>query len=354
MKKTPIFFASFFLIIFLGLTFSWLHYLFTPALNKEVVYYLKPGTSRMRFVNELTQQHIISAKGYFAFYLYSQIIFSDKHAHLKTGEYLFPIGSTPISIVKQVTNGTGLFYRPFTIVPGWTFTQLRQTLTQTPTFRHVLQALNTQQLMGIFGNQHLSPEGQFYPDTYHYTRNVPDLIILKRAFALMQSHLQKIWRDRDILVPYKNPYDMLIAASLIEKEAYLKKEMPIIAGVLVNRLNKDMLLQFDPTVIYGMGTRYTGKIFKSDLEEDTAYNTYLHKGLPPTPIAFPSLAAIDAAAHPMKHEYYYFVAKGNGEHQFSKTLVEHNKAVQLHTNNQYFNYRKVIQYIFAELEPYAG
>ncbi|MBV9575419.1 MAG: endolytic transglycosylase MltG, partial [Gammaproteobacteria bacterium] len=155
-----------------------------------------------------------------------------------------------------------------------------------------------------------------------------DLVILKRAFDLMKNKLATAWEKRALDLPYQNAYEALIAASLIEKEAYLNTERPIIGGVLINRLRKNMLLQFDPTVIYGLGTRYNGKIHKQDLLENTAYNTYVHRGLPPTPIAMPGLASLQAATHPDTNDYIYFVAKGDGSHQFSKTLSEHNAAVK--------------------------
>src|SRR5262249_10504698 len=147
-----------------------------------------------------------------------------------------------------------------------------------------------------------------------YTRGNPDLLILKRAIDLMQMKLDLAWRTHSPDLPFKTAYEALIAASLVEKEAYLTAEQPVIAGVIVNRLNKNMLLQIDPTVIYGMGTRYTGKIHKADLEQDTPYNTYIHRGLPPTPIAMPGLGAIIAVMQPVKHNYLYFVAKGDGSH----------------------------------------
>jgi UPF0755 protein len=229
---------------------------------------------------------------------------------------------------RQMTTGKGLYYRLFTIVPGWSFTQLRRQLLLNKYLKHISQTYDDKQIMTELGNSSLAPEGEFYPDTYYYTRGVPDLVILKRAYQLMQLKLNEAWETRLPGLPYKDAYDALIVASLIEKEAYLNSERPVIAGVLINRLRKNMLLQIDPTVIYGMGDRYTGKIYKENLVENTPYNTYVHKGLPPTPIAMPSQASIEAAIHPQANDYYYFVAKGDGSHQFSKTLLDHNVAVQ--------------------------
>ncbi len=150
----------------------------------------------------------------------------------------------------------------------------------------------------------------------------------------MQAKLTKAWQERDLTVPFQSAYQALTAASIIEKEAYLRQELPMIAGVLVNRLRKDMLLQFDPTVIYGMQDRYDGPIHKINLSENTPYNTYVHKGLPPTPICMPSFGAIQATLHPDAHDFLYFVARGDRSHQFSKTLQEHNTAVKGAKNRQ--------------------
>lgn len=303
----------------------WFYILLAPIVTQEggVIYYLKPGTSRQAMVTELTEQGILTHPLALSIFITPQ-----KSPHLKTGEYLFPKGASPLSMWRQMTTGKGLYYRLFTIVPGWSFTQLRRQLLLNKYLKHISQTYDDKQIMTELGNSSLAPEGEFYPDTYYYTRGVPDLVILKRAYQLMQLKLNEAWETRLPGLPYKDAYDALIVASLIEKEAYLNSERPVIAGVLINRLRKNMLLQIDPTVIYGMGDRYTGKIYKENLVENTPYNTYVHKGLPPTPIAMPSQASIEAAIHPQANDYYYFVAKGDGSHQFSKTLLDHNVAVQ--------------------------
>lgn len=303
---------------------NWLYAFFIPVVSDEkgVVYYLKPGTSTQAMISELSQQGVIPSSILFSVYAYPHF-----KRHLKTGEYFFPKGSTEASIWRQVTKGTGFYYYHFTIVPGWTFLQLREALAQAPNLRLITTQLSDQQIMERLGAQDVAPEGEFFAETYYYTRGMQDLVILKRAYDLMQTSLNEAWDGRAKDLPYKDMYQALIAASLVEKEAYLNSERPIIAGVLVNRLRKDMLLQFDPTVIYGLGARYNGKIYKKDLLEDTAYNTYIHKNLPPTPIAIPSLSSIEAALHPQQHDYLYFVGRGDKSHQFSKTLPEHNAAV---------------------------
>lgn len=306
---------------FLSLVF---YFLFVPVITQPEGrhYYLRPGISKHAAVMELAEQGIIKYPR-----ILTLFIFLQKNA-LKKGEYHFVKGSTLHSIWKQMINGTGLFYRPFTLVPGWTFNQLRSALNNAQGLRHLTFSLDDDQIMKSVGGQSLAPEGEFFPETYNYTKGDSDLSILKRAFYLMKSKLQQAWQGRAANLPYKKPYELLIAASMIEKEAYLDAERPMIAGVLINRLEKNMLLQIDATVIYGLGSQYKGKIYKEDLLKDTAYNTYLRRGLPPTPIAMPGWASLQAATHPQFSNYYYYVSKGDGSHQFSSTLEAHTDAVK--------------------------
>ena len=171
------------------------------------------------------------------------------------------------------------------------------------------------------------PEGRFLPDTYHFPKNLTDVAFLKRAYDAMTQTLAREWEGRAVGLPLKTPYEALILASIVEKETGLASERQAIAGVFVRRLNKGMRLQTDPTVIYGMGDRYKGNIRKSDLQEDTPYNTYRRFGLPPTPIAMPGRDAIHATLHPDDSKNIYFVSRGDGSHHFSATLEEHNNAV---------------------------
>ena len=171
-------------------------------------------------------------------------------------------------------------------------------------------------------------EGIFYPDTYHFTVPTTDADLLQRAYQKMQQELEKKWMTRAESLPYKTPYESLIAASLVEKETALAEERPLVAGVLVNRLKKGMRLRFDPTVIYALQELYTGNLTRADLRTQSPYNTYLHAGLPPTPIGLPSSDSLDAALHPSQDGYLYFVATGDGGHFFSESLAEHEQAVQ--------------------------
>lgn len=322
MKK---YLLSIILIAFLSTLSAALYFVYAPVVPNAngVVFYLKPGTAKKIISQNLYDQGVIPFPKLLDIY----ILFHHK-TQLKTGEYLFKKNSTYYSIWQQITTGTGLYYRSFTIIPGWTFAQLKKALSTAPLLKQLATTMSDQQIMSLMSSSITSPEGEFYPDTYYYTRDTQDLIILKRAYDLMQVKLQDAWNHRSQSVPYLNAYQALIAASLIEKEAFLNTERPIISGVIINRLNKNMILQIDPTVIFGLGDKYTGKITKENLKQDTPYNTYTRKGLPPTPIAIPSQASLDAAVSPAQHDYLYFVAKGDGSHQFSSTLADHNIAVK--------------------------
>lgn len=327
--KTPGMNFKRFYLYFIGLPIAfvlsiWLYFAYYPIVAQPsgVVYYLKSGLSKEATIQDMGEQGVVRLPLLFSFYAYIHA-----GAQLKSGEYMFPKGSTHVSIWKQITTGTGFYYRHFTIVPGWTFIQVRRALASSDELRPVAKNWSDSQVMNALGFSGIDPEGMFFPETYFYSRGNPDLVLLKRSADLMKNQLEDLWQRRAPGLPYKDKYQALIAASLIEKEAYLPSERPIIAGVLINRLRKGMLLQFDPTVIYGLGLRYDGKIHKKDLMENTPYNTYVHKGLPPTPIGMPSLSSLEAALHPATHDYYYFVAKGDGSHQFSKSLAEHQTAV---------------------------
>lgn len=302
----------------------WIYFLFSSVVSddKGYVYYLKPGISKHALIYDLEQLGII--KHPIALLIYA---LPQKNAALKTGEYYFAKGSTEHSIWKQITTGTGIYYRRFTIIPGWTFKQVRNALLKAQSLQQTTEKMNDVQIMQGLGYPNLSPEGEFFPETYKYKRNDTDFSILQRAFKLMQDKLATLWQTRAVDLPYQTSYEALIIASLIEREAYLDTERPVIAGVILNRLSKNMLLQIDATVIFGLGDNYTGKIYKQDLQLDTPYNTYLHKGLPPTPIAMPGLASLQAALHPEQNLFYYYVAKGNGSHEFSSTLDEHHAAI---------------------------
>lgn len=304
---------------------SWIQFLYTPVIKdlQGFKYIVSPGASLTAVINDFASKGVINHPRYMQLLMR----YRGDAPLLKAGEYLFPKGSTPSTMLHQMVTGTGLVYHAFTIIPGWSFKDVRRALSQENNIRHSIALLTDQEVMQQLGYPGVLPEGQFYPDTYYFAPGVSDMVLLKRGLQAMHTKLTAAWQTKSAIIPFKTPYEVLIAASLIEKEAYLAHERSIIASVLINRIKKDMLLQIDPTVIYGMGLHYTGKIRKEDLLEKTPYNTYIYKGLPPTPIAMPSLDSIMAAVHPDNTPYLYYVARGDGSHQFSETYIEHKEAV---------------------------
>lgn len=329
-------------------TAAWVKFLVTPVVTDDqgIKHQIPPGAPIKSIVSDLYFHNVIQHPVLF------QILIRLRRADrdIKAGEYLFPNGTTPLTMLDQIVTGSGMIYHAFTIIAGWNVTQLRAALLQDNDLHHTVQTLSNTALMKRLGHPGFSPEGQFFPDTYYFAQGLPDILLLKRAFDTMQKKLNTAWQQRMPGLPFKNAQEVLIAASLVEKETDLNEERPVIAKVLINRLNKDMLLQFDPTVIYGMGSRFYGKIRREDLIQDTPYNTYVHKGLPPTPIAIPCLESINAVAHPQSNDYLYFVARGDGSHQFSKTLAEHHAAVAAAKKFRpsFFNI-SIVRYYFLKL-----
>ena len=221
-------------------------------------------------------------------------------------------------------------------IEGKTFKEWRKNLENAPHLKQTLQGKTDKEIMALLDIPAVAKavyewnniDGWLYPDTYNYTPNSTDLELLKRSTTRLQKALDKAWNERDENLPLEDPYQMLILASIVEKETGVAAERPQVASVFINRLKANMKLQTDPTVIYGMGENYTGNIRKKDLETITPYNTYMIEGLPPTPIAMVSESALQAVAHPDKTDFYYFVADGSGGHKFTRNLNEHNKAVQ--------------------------
>ena len=245
---------------------------------------------------------------------------------LHAGEYALDAQLTPRRLLSRMAEGHVL-QRMFTLVDGWTFAQVRAALAQAPKLRHTLQNLSDAQVAHALGISAANPEGWLLPQTYAYVLGDSDMDVLRRAHAAMQRTLAADWAARAPGLPLRTPYQALILASIVEKESALASERPRIAGVFVRRLQMGMKLQTDPSVIYGLGASYHGQITYKDLQTDTAYNTYMHFGLPPTPICMPGAPALQAALHPAPGKALYFVARGNGTHQFSDTLQEQNAAV---------------------------
>jgi len=246
---------------------------------------------------------------------------------LQAGDYAFNTPLQLMGLIDVLKHGTFDQFK-LQLTEGKTFADFRQKLAQMPGIRHDTVMLSDLELMQEVSGENISPEGWFFPDTYFLDAQSSDLELYKRAYQKMVQHLNQAWEQRASGLPYRTMYEALIMASIVEKETGVEEERPQIAGVFVNRLRKGMRLQTDPTVIYGMGTRYQGNIRKKDLLADTPYNTYTRSGLPPTPIALPGLASIQAALHPANTNALYFVANGQGRHVFTSTLDAHNQAVR--------------------------
>ena len=254
---------------------------------------------------------------------------TNKAKKLKAGNYELKPGTTPLGLLVQLTRGQ-FAQESLVIIEGWTFKQMRQAVAQNPALKHDTVALSDAELLAKITTSFNLPEGLFFPDTYLFGKGTSDLIIYRQAHATLLKKLDSAWQKRDPSLPYKSSYEALTMASIIEKETGQRSERGMIAGVFINRLKSRMLLQTDPTVIYGMGDAYQGTIHKSDLQRDTPFNTYTREGLPPSPISLPGKAALKAALNPDKTDALYFVARGDGSSAFSTNLQDHNRAV-----NQY-------------------
>ncbi|CAH1197497.1 Endolytic murein transglycosylase [Candidatus Nitrotoga sp. BS] len=249
-----------------------------------------------------------------------------KSTQIQAGNYELETAVTMLQLLAIVTEGQTAQSK-FSVIEGWTFNQFRAALNANPAIRHDSVALSESEILQRIGAMEAYAEGQFFPDTYYFVKGTGDLALLTRAYKTMQVHLQKSWQDRASDLPFKSAYEALILASIVEKETGQASDRGMVAAVFINRLRKGMLLQTDPTVIYGLGENFDGNLRKRDLLADTPYNTYTRAGMPPTPIALPGLASILATLHPASTDALYFVARGNGSSQFSNTLNEHNNAV---------------------------
>ena len=254
---------------------------------------------------------------------------------VKAGTYSLTGVKTLQDLLDMINSGKEAQFS-VKFIEGKTFKEWRKNLENAPHLKQTLQGKSDKEIMALLDIPAVAKavyewnnmDGWLYPDTYNYTPNSTDLELLKRSTTRLQKALDKAWSERDENLPLADPYQMLILASIVEKETGIAAERPQVASVFINRLKANMKLQTDPTVIYGMGERYTGNIRKKDLETMTPYNTYMIEGLPPTPIAMVSESALQAVAHPAKTDFYYFVADGSGGHKFTRNLNEHNKAVQ--------------------------
>nr|WP_225915704.1 endolytic transglycosylase MltG [Pseudomonas urmiensis] len=257
---------------------------------------------------------------------------------LHTGEYRLTPGMTVEQLFDAWRRGDVVQYN-LTLVEGWTFRQVRAAVAKHEKIKHTLEGLSDAEVMDKLGHTGVFPEGRFFPDTYRFVRGMSDVELLQQAYMRLEEVLAKEWAERVSDLPYRDPYQALIMASLVEKETGIPQERGQIAGVFVRRLRLGMMLQTDPTVIYGMGERYNGRITRADLREPTPYNTYTISGLPPTPIAMVGREAIHAALNPSNGTSLYFVARGDGSHVFSDDLDDHNTAVREYQLKRRADYR---------------
>ena len=248
---------------------------------------------------------------------------------LKPGTYLFPLDASLGKILLQIARGDRI-RESLAIIPGMTIWQLRAIVDAHPALIHQTKGMSSKELVQSLGLSYPGDEGIFLPDTYIFDPDEPDINIYRKASQAMQKELTKTWTQKEATSPLKSPYELLILASIVEKETGRSSDRELIAAVFANRLNMGMPLQTDPTVIYGIGPKFDGNLRKTDLRRDNPYNTYMRKGLPPTPIAMPSKESIQAASHPAVSNALYFVAKGDGSSHFSRSLNEHEAAVNLY------------------------
>lgn len=283
---------------------------------------VKPGDTLRSVARELAGATIIP--GEFPLVLLARVAGRDRS--IKAGNYEIPEGVTLPQLLDRLTQGE-VTQVAMTIVEGATFAEFKAALAANPDVAKSVLYLPAAELMRRLGAPGGSPEGWFFPDTYFFAAGAPDLALLARSHRLMRTRLDAAWAMRAADLPLKDPYEALILASIVEKETGRAADRSLIASVFVNRLRLGMRLQSDPTVIYGMGAAFDGNLRKRDLETDTPYNTYVRAGLPPTPIALPGAASLEAATNPPPSRYLYFVARGDGSSHFSTSLTEHNRAV---------------------------
>lgn len=310
----------------LGLTGFWflLHQAINDVvLNKEdVVFEIAKGENARSVAGRLQRFGIVPSRLSFLALAYWQ----GRAGRIKYGEYLVPLGIGLPRLLGRFVSGEVLQHS-FTIIEGWTVRQVLAALAEQSEITRNFGQIPPDEIMRSLGYSAGSVEGRLYPDTYLFPKGYSDKALLKRAVERMDSMLAREWQDRQPDLPLRSPYEALILASIVEKETGKADERARIAGVFVRRLQRHMRLQSDPTVIYGMGESYRGNISRQHLMQDTPYNTYTRTGLPPTPIAIPSAASVRAALHPERGESLYFVGRGDGSHEFSSSLADHQRAV---------------------------
>ena len=293
--------------------------------DDPVPFEVAAGSAFASISRDLAEQGYIEHPDWFSWYAR----LTDQAGSVHAGEYLLEAGTTPGQLLQMFVRGEVQLYS-FTIVEGWTFRELIAALIENDRVEVSIDFEDWPAVLESLAAEEGHPEGLFFPETYRFPKGTTAMGILSQAFSLMQKTLAEEWRSRDENLPITSPYEALILASIVEKETAMAAERPRIAGVFTRRLKAGMRLQTDPTVIYGIGVQFNGNLTRRDLRTDTAYNTYTRGGLPPTPIALPGRAAINAALHPAAGSALYFVATGlgDGSHKFSDTKAEHDSAVR--------------------------
>ncbi len=318
-----------FCILIMGASFLWYgmvwyRFLTIPMLsvgNTTVI--VTPGLKLHRLAEQLKQRSILSHPQLFILLAY---LFHEENK-IRIGEFYIDNHTTPYRLLDNMVKGKAVM-RKVILVEGSNFEQIRQKLVSAPGLQPTLSKYTNEQVMAMLGQPLQHPEGRFFPDTYVYTWGNKDILILHQAYQRMQNFLTQQWLQRQEGLPYKNKYEALIVASLIESEVKLAGERPRVAAVIIQRLQKNMRLQIDPTVLYGVGKNLNAKITLQDLQAENLYNTYRHYGLPPTPINLPSVFSIEAALHPSKESSLYYVARGDGSNEFSVTYAQHLLAIE--------------------------
>jgi len=306
----------------LGAWFLWYANAPTAGAAFPVTFSVERGSSLKAAARDLEQAGVLARP--WAFVLLARI--KGLESGIKAGSYATQRAISPLELLRKITAGDTVLGK-LTIPEGWSFAEMRQAVDAHPGLRHDTAGMSETQLLGALGVADTHAEGRFFPDTYFFDLGTSDLTLYKRAHDTMRKQLEAAWAARQSGLPYRDPREVLIMASIIEKETGAPEERPLIAAVFINRLRIGMRLQTDPTVIYGVGERFDGNLRKDDLLTDTPYNTYTRAGLPPTPIALPGAAALRAAVNPANSRALYFVAKGSGRHEFSDNLDAHNRAV---------------------------
>jgi UPF0755 protein len=334
-KKTVVALSVVFFIAIVVAAAAFYNYLHTPLSSSSAAktILIEPGSSLTATTKKLQKEGVLSCPRWLL--IYARLT---NRTMVHSGEYLVDMRMTPMQLLSAFNKGDVVRHQ-LTLVEGHTFRQALQSLAAEQKLQKKLKRFSEQELIKLLEIDHKHLEGLFFPDTYQYTIDMSDVDVLKASHKKLQQVLEEEWQSRDANLPYKNAYEALIMASIVEKETGASEERSAIAGVFVRRLQKGMRLQTDPTVIYGLGDSYKGNLTRKHLLADTPYNSYTRAGLPPTPIALAGREAIHAALHPQDGDSLYFVGKGDGHHYFSSTLAEHESAVRKYQLARSKNYR---------------